>query len=116
MGFVMNATTRRAIELGVLLLAAIFEVTGDAIIRSGLRERGWLIVALGVATLGAYGIIANLLPLDFSKMLATYVGLFAVVSVFFGRVFFHETVPASTWVGLLVILAGSAIVQFGSAR
>jgi multidrug transporter EmrE-like cation transporter len=49
-------------------------------------------------------------------MLATYVGFFAVVSVFFGRVFFHDVVPASTWLGLLVILAGSAIVQFGSAR
>jgi drug/metabolite transporter superfamily protein YnfA len=112
----MNAPTRRAIELGVLLLAAILEVTGDAIIRSGLRERGWTIVALGIATLGAYGVIANLLPLDFSKMLATYVGFFALVSVFIGRVFFHDVVPSSTWVGLLVILVGSAIVQFGSAR
>jgi drug/metabolite transporter superfamily protein YnfA len=112
----MNATSRKAVELGVLLLAAIFEVTGDAIIRSGLREHGWLIVALGVATLGAYGVIANLLPLDFSKMLATYVGLFALVSVLFGRAFFHDTVPSSTWIGLLLILAGSAIVQFGGAR
>jgi small multidrug resistance family-3 protein len=112
----MNATTRKAVELGVLLLAAIFEVTGDAIIRSGLRERAWLIVALGVATLGAYGVIANVLPLNFSKMLATYVGLFALVSVLFGRVFFHDVVPSSTWIGLLVILLGSAIVQFGNGR
>jgi drug/metabolite transporter superfamily protein YnfA len=112
----MNATTRRAVELGILLLAAIFEVTGDAIIRSGLRERGWLIVVLGVLTLGAYGIIANLLPLDFSKMLATYVGFFAVVSVLFGRAFFHDAVPYSTWIGLFVILVGSAIVQFGGGR
>jgi drug/metabolite transporter superfamily protein YnfA len=116
MASIMNATTRRAIEWGVLLLAAVFEVTGDAIIRSGLRNRGWLVVALGVATLGAYGVVANLLPLDFSKMLATYVGFFAVVSVLFGRVFFHDTVPSSTWIGLLVILLGSAIVQFGGSR
>jgi small multidrug resistance family-3 protein len=110
----MNAPTRRLIELTVLLVAATCEVTGDAIIRAGLRERGWLIVALGVATLGAYGIIVNLLPLDFSKLLATYVGLFAAVSVLFGRLVFQEVVPFSTWLGLLVILVGSAIVQFGT--
>jgi small multidrug resistance family-3 protein len=108
--------TRRVLDVAVLLLAATCEVGGDAMIRSGLRGRGWLIVALGVATLGAYGVIVNLLPIDFSKLLATYVGLFALVSVLFGRVMFHESVPATTWVGLLVILVGSAIVQLGGTR
>lgn len=107
---------RRVVEVLVLLVAAIFEVGGDAMIRSGLRGRGWLFVALGVATLGAYGVVVNLLPLDFSKALASYVALFAFVSVAFGRVVFREVVPVTTWIGLLVILAGSAIVQFGSAR
>jgi small multidrug resistance family-3 protein len=108
--------SRRVVEVLVLLGAAIFEVGGDAMIRSGLRGRGWLFVALGVATLGAYGVIVNLLPLDFSKALASYVALFALVSVVFGRVLFREAVPVSTWIGLLVILVGSAIVQFGSAK
>jgi drug/metabolite transporter superfamily protein YnfA len=112
----MNLATRRVIELAVLFVAATFEVTGDAIIRAGLRERGWLIVTLGVATLGTYGVIVNLLPVDFSRLLAAYVGLFAAVSVLFGRFVFQDVVPFSTWFGLLVILVGSAIVQFGSAR
>ena len=60
--------------------------------------------------------MVNLLPIDFSKLLATYVAFFAVVSVLFGRVVFQEAVPVSTWVGLGVILVGSAIVQLGSAR
>lgn len=107
---------RRVIEVFVMLLAATCEVGGDALIRSGLRGRGWLFVAVGVVTLGAYGVIVNLLPIDFSKLLATYVAFFAIVSVVFGRVLFQETVTASTWVGLLVILVGSAIVQLGAAR
>jgi hypothetical protein len=41
---------------------------------------------------------------------------FAVVSVVFGHVLFGETVPSSTWLGLSVILAGSAVVQFGAPR
>lgn len=97
----------------MLLLAATCEVGGDAMIRAGLRGRGGLLVAAGVATLAAYGVIVNLLPIDFSKLLATYVAFFAIVSVVFGRVLFRELVPATTWVGLLVILVGSAIVQLG---
>jgi len=108
--------TRRVIEVGVMLLAAACEVGGDAMIRAGLRGRGWLLLGIGVATLGAYGIVVNLLPLDFSKLLATYVGFFAIVSVIFGRILFREAIPVSTWVGLLVILIGSAIVQYGQAQ
>lgn len=106
---------RRAVEVAVMLAAAIFEVGGDAMIRAGLRGYGWLLCGLGVATLGAYGVIVNLLALDFSKLLATYVAFFAIVSIVFGRVLFAERVPGSTWAGLGVILLGSAIVQFGSA-
>jgi drug/metabolite transporter superfamily protein YnfA len=108
--------TRRFIEIAVMPLAATCEVGGDAMIRLGLRGRGWLLLALGVATLGAYGVVLNLLPIDFSKLLATYVAFFAVVSVVSGRLLFRETVPPSTWLGLFVILVGSAIVHFGAAR
>jgi small multidrug resistance family-3 protein len=94
-----------------MLVAATCEVGGDAMIRSGLRGRGWLLLAAGVITLGAYGIIVNVLAIDFSKLLATYVAFFAIVSVVFGRVMFRDTVPPTTWIGLCVILLGSAIVQ-----
>jgi small multidrug resistance family-3 protein len=97
----------------VMLIAASCEVGGDALIRAGLRGRGWIVAALGVAILGAYGVIVNLLPMDFSRLLATYVAFFAAVSVLFGKVVFHDSVPSSTWAGLAVILAGSAIIQFG---
>jgi small multidrug resistance family-3 protein len=103
----------RTIDAATMLLAALFEVGGDAMIRAGLRGSGWVLCALGVATLGAYGIVVNLLALDFSRLLATYVAFFAVVSVAFGRFFFAEAVPLSTWTGLGVILVGSAIIQFG---
>ncbi len=82
-------------------------------IRAGLRGTGWLLCALGVATLGAYGVVVNLLSIDFSKLLATYVGFFAIVSIVFGRVVFAEKVSGSTWAGLGIILVGSAIIQFG---
>ncbi len=107
------AGARRVIEVAVMLAAAIFEVGGDAMIRAGLRGYGWLLCGLGVATLGAYGVVVNLLAIDFSKLLATYVAFFAIVSIIFGRVLFAEKIAVSTWTGLGVVLLGSGIIQFG---
>jgi drug/metabolite transporter superfamily protein YnfA len=104
---------RRAMELAVLLAAAVLEVGGDATIRAGLRGRAWPLIVLGSAVLGAYGIIVNLLPFDFSKLFGTYVAFFALVGIAFGRIAFHDPLPPSTWIGAFVILVGSAIVQFG---
>ena len=87
---------------------------GDALIRKGLRSGGPVLIVVGFLVLGTYGIVVNLLDLDFSKLLGAYVGLFAVVSVGAGRYVFHDAVPRTTWVGLAVILAGSLIIHVGS--
>lgn len=104
---------RLPVEFMTMLLAATFEVWGDALIRRGLHGKGFVFVALGFVVLGSYGVIVNLLPMDFSKLLGTYVAFFAVVSVLFGRFVFGDPVPASTWLGLAVIVAGSVIIQIG---
>ena len=102
------------VALLIMFIAATFEVAGDALIRKGLRGAGPALVVGGFVVLGTYGIIVNLLDPDFSKLLGSYVGLFAVVSVCAGRFLFHDTVPPTTWVGLAVILAGSLIIHVGS--
>jgi drug/metabolite transporter superfamily protein YnfA len=103
------------IQMIVMLVAAALEVAGDALIRKGLRGSGIGLVALGFIVLGSYGVVVNLLQLDFSKLLGAYVGFFAIVSVLFGRFVFKEQVPLSTWIGLGVILAGSLVIQLGGA-
>ena len=97
----------------VFVGAAALEVAGDALIRRGLRGSGVVLVGAGVAALGTYGIFVNLLDVAFSRLLGAYVGVFAAVSVLAGRLVFRDPVPTSTWIGLGVILAGSAIIHFG---
>lgn len=103
----------KAAALAIFVGAAVLEVMGDALIRKGMRGGGIAIIGGGLAVLGAYGVLVNLLDLDFSRMLGTYVGVFAVVSVLIGRLAFHDHVPTSTWAGLAVILTGSLIVHLG---
>jgi drug/metabolite transporter superfamily protein YnfA len=102
--------------LVVFLLAAVLEVGGDALVRRGLRGPSLLAGAAGFLALGSYGVVVNLLPLDFSRLLGAYVAVFAIVSVSTGVIVFGDRAPASTWLGLAVILAGSLIVQLGGRR
>jgi small multidrug resistance family-3 protein len=99
--------------LAVLVVAAVLEVGGDAVIRKGLRGSGVALVVLGFVVLGSYGVVVNLLALDFSRLLGAYVGVFAVTSVVVGALAFGERVAPTTFIGLAVILAGSLIIQYG---
>ena len=107
-------SSNRPLAWLVLLVAALFEVGGDALIRSGLRGRGLIFIAAGFVILGSYGLVLNQLDIDFGKLLGAYVGLFALVSVFFGRFVYREQVAGSTWLGLAIVLVGSLVIQLGS--
>jgi small multidrug resistance family-3 protein len=111
-----SLATAKLAAAAVLVGAAVLEVAGDALIRKGLRGSGALLVVVGFGVLGSYGVVVNLLQVDFSRILGAYVGVFAVVSVAVGRVVFGDRVPPSTWLGLLVVVLGSAIIHLGRGR
>jgi drug/metabolite transporter superfamily protein YnfA len=94
-------------------LAAIFEVGGDAIVRMGIKSNNVVLMLVGAATLGGYGLIVNSVDWNFAKIFGVYVGAFAFVAVLFGKFLFREQIPLSTWVGLLIIVAGGMVIQFG---
>ena len=97
----------------VFLGAAVLEVSGDAVVRKGLRSSSLIVIVTGCLMLGLYGLVVNMVKWDFSKLLGVYVAIFAVTSILFGRFVFRETVPHSTWLGLTVIVCGALIIQFG---
>ena len=97
----------------ILIAAAVLEVGGDAVIRLGLRTGGPAVIVAGCLALGCYGLVVNLVKWDFSRLLGTYVAVFAVVSVLAGRFLFKEDVPSSTWLGLAFIVAGGLVIQLG---
>jgi hypothetical protein len=103
----------------ILLLAAILEVIGDALIRTGLprwsggaRIVGTVVIAAGIAVLATYGVFVNKLPLDFSSTLGLYVAFFAVVSCVIGGIRDRE-VKLTTIAGIVVILVGGLIINYG---
>jgi small multidrug resistance family-3 protein len=97
----------------IFVVAALLEVSGDAVVRRGLHGRKPALILVGGATLAAYGMLVNSVRWDFSRLLGVYVGFFALVSVLFGRLVFGEKIPSSTWLGLLLMMTGCLIIQFG---
>ena len=97
----------------IFVAAAVLEVSGDAVVRKGLRGSGLIIILIGFAMLGCYGVVVNMVRWDFSKLLGVYVAIFALISILFGRFVFKETIPVATWIGLMVIIGGGMIIQFG---
>lgn len=98
----------------IFIGAAILEVSGDAVVRKGLRGSNLIIIMIGCVMLGAYGIVVNTVKWDFSKLLGVYVAIFALISILFGRFVFKENIPTTTWIGLVVIISGALIIQFGN--
>ncbi|MFZ3089961.1 MAG: hypothetical protein WA240_04970 [Nitrospirota bacterium] len=98
----------------IFIGAAILEVGGDAVVRKGLRGSNLIIIMIGCAMLGFYGVVVNTVKWDFSKLLGVYVAIFALISILFGRFVFKENIPNTTWIGLMIILCGAMIIQFGN--
>ena len=68
----------------LLMVAATLEAGGDALVRSGLNSSvlatrlGFL--ACGAVVLFLYGVVVNLPPWDFGRLLGVYVALFFLVA------------------------------------
>jgi small multidrug resistance family-3 protein len=99
----------------IFIFSAMLEVGGDAVIRRGLRGHSFIIVAIGCVVLGCYGVVVNTVRWDFSKLLGVYVAIFALVCILAGRFVFKENIPTATWIGLLFIVCGGLIIQFGNS-
>lgn len=97
-----------------LVGAAVLEVAGDAVVRSGLRGGSGARVAFGGLLLAAYGLVVNLIPWDFGRLLGAYVAAFALVAVLVGRLVFGEPIAATTWLGLALITLGATLIQLGA--
>jgi small multidrug resistance family-3 protein len=94
----------------VLVLTALLEVGGDALIRSGLQRRGVLLLLAGAATLVVYGFVVNLTKLDFSRLMGLYIILFFLVAQVVAVLVFRESIDRSVMVGGGFVVLGGIIM------
>jgi drug/metabolite transporter superfamily protein YnfA len=98
----------------ILLIAAVLEAGGDALVRKGLHSRDLVqqveFILLGGLTLLGYGMMVNLPDWDFGKLLGIYITLFFIVAQLINYFGFGQTPSMSIWVGGALIVTGGLVI------
>ena len=100
----------------VLVVAALLEAGGDAVVRSGLHApsvlgRSSLILLGGLLLLG-YGMVVNAPPWDFGRLLGVYVTLFFVAAQAINWAIFHVSPGPPILLGGGLVIAGGLLMTF----
>lgn len=95
----------------LLIVSAMLESGGDAMVRAGLHGRSWLLVS-GAASLVAYGVLVNQSRLAFGRLMGAYIVVFFLVSQLLSAVFFHQFPHRRTVLGGALMLAGGVALLY----
>jgi small multidrug resistance family-3 protein len=103
----------------LLLVAAVLEAGGDALVRIGLHSSaignraGFF--AAGALVLFAYGYAVNSPPWDFGRLLGVYVTLFFLVAQAINLVVFGVRPQLPIYLGGSLIVAGGLLITLWRA-
>jgi small multidrug resistance family-3 protein len=102
----------------ILLVAALLEAGGDALVRAGIHAPAsrtrWLLWVLGAAVLFTYGYVVNAPPWDFGRLLGIYVVFFFVVAQAIAWAAFGQKPDRLVIVGGSFVVLGGLIMSAGS--
>jgi drug/metabolite transporter (DMT)-like permease len=98
-----------------VLVAAILEASGDAILRlaphhQSLPSRVGLFL-FGSVLLALYGTSLNLAPVDFATVTGVYVATVFVVFQLNSYLFFHQIPSPPIYVGGALIISGAMVIM-----
>jgi drug/metabolite transporter superfamily protein YnfA len=107
----------RTSAIFILLLAAILEACGDAVVRTGIHASGtarMLLFLAGALVLFGYGWVVNSPPWDFGKLLGIYVVFFFLVAQAINWLYFKQQPTVAVLLGGLLIISGGAVIAFSN--
>ena len=109
---------RQTTALLILLVAAVLEAGGDALVRSGIHASAsgtrllfWL---TGGLVLFTYGYVVNAPPWDFGRLLGIYVVFFFVVAQAISWFAFNQKPDRVVIVGGCFVILGGVVMAVGS--
>ena len=99
-----------------LLIATIFEVSGDAIIRmciynhTGMARIGFALI--GTILLFGYGLFLNLAPVEFSQVVGLYIATLFIIWQIINYIIFKSVPSLPIILGGLLVVTGGLIITF----
>jgi len=100
--------------VAVLLLAAVLEAGGDAVVRLGLKQHSGMRIGffgIGALMLFVYGYTVNAPDWDFGNLLGLYVVFFFVIAQLVSWFVFHQPPSRITIAGGSLIVAGGLVLS-----
>jgi drug/metabolite transporter superfamily protein YnfA len=108
----------RVTGLSLLLLAALLEAGGDALVRVGIRTPvGFtrpLAFSAGALMLFAYGCLINATRWDFGRLIGIYIVFFFLVAQVIAWLTFGELPSRGMWLGGALVVLGGAIMAMSA--
>jgi small multidrug resistance family-3 protein len=105
-------------SLLLLLLAAVLEAGGDALIRVGVRTSVGVARPLayvgGALMLFAYGRLINATRWDFGRLIGLYIVFFFLVAQVIAWLTFGELPSRAVWLGGTLIVLGGALMALSA--
>jgi len=103
--------------LFLLLVAALLEAGGDAILRAGLHTsfmtRRLLLFSGGGLILLAYGCLINAAPWSFGRLIGVYVVFFFLTAQVIAWLAFGQLPQRGVWLGGALIVLGGLVISAG---
>lgn len=100
----------------LLLIATLFEVGGDAVVRVAIYNRSGFgragLVVAAAALLFGYASLLNTAPVGFDRIVGLYIATLFVVWQIISAVMFRTIPSAPVLLGGALIIAGGLIVTF----
>jgi small multidrug resistance family-3 protein len=110
---------RYLIVIGLLVLATTMETAGDALVRMGLYDRVGLsripMLAVGAVLLFGYGLMLNLAPLPFERVVGLYIATLFIIWQVVSYISFRAVPNMTILICGAFIIVGGLIVSFGGA-
>jgi len=104
----------RTLSLVILLVAAVLEAGGDALVRSALHASSLparlALLAFGAIVLCSYGYAVNRPPWDFGRLIGVYVVFFFLVAQVIAWLAFDQRPTTPIAIGGALIVAGGAVM------
>jgi small multidrug resistance family-3 protein len=104
------------VDWAFLIAATSFEASGDALVRLGLFERAGsgraAVMAAGAVLLFLYGVMLNLAPLPFGRVVGLYIATLFLVWQVVNFVTFRAMPTLPIVAGGALIVAGGLLVSF----
>jgi multidrug transporter EmrE-like cation transporter len=117
-GMIGGRFMNRYTAISILIVAAMLEAGGDAIMRVALHSSssamrvGLFVLAAGV--LFAYGWTVNAPPWDFGKLMGLYVVFFFVIGQIISWIFFKQPPTLTSIAAAVLIVSGGVVYAVGN--